>query len=124
MKTFFKWDFYIQITVFIIFIIVATIYSVYDDAGVWFLFYFVVGGVQLISFFIRCIASYKKNWAFIAYGFFILPVWLTLLLAITGINEIGYVFIIPAAAVFYSPFFALFYLFYCYETFDHEEFAF
>jgi len=114
MKTFLKIDYYIQITVFFGYIIFALINSQLQNgfAQVWFYFYYVVGGLQLISYLLRIILGFWKDLFIKIYGIMILPIWLILLLEKFYIN-IDPLFFILFYGLFTSPIMAFFYLFYC-----------
>ena len=88
------------------------------DVGNYFLsFYFVIGGVQLISYLIRLMVKYPKNWMYILYGILIMPIWLILFYE-TQIGEIeGFFFCLLFFSLFYSPFLAVLYVFYNYKTY-------
>lgn len=114
MKTFLKIDNYVQITVFFGYIIFALINSLLHNgfAQVWFKFYFVVGGFQLASYFIKIILGFWKDLFIKIYGIMILPIWLVLLLEKCYIT-IDALFIIPFYGLLTSPVMAFFYLLYC-----------
>jgi len=114
MKTFLKTDYYLQLTVFFGFIIFAMINSLLPNgiAQVWFKFYFVVGGFQLVSYFVKIILGFWKDLFIKIYGIMILPIWIILLLEKSHIS-IDALFIIPFYGLFTSPVMAFFYLFYC-----------
>ncbi|WP_131368669.1 hypothetical protein [Chryseobacterium luteum] len=73
MKTFTKYDFYIQL----LFLAAGVLAAVSE--GILF-FYFIVGIPQLISFIIRVFQKNKKTVGYIIYGIFIIPVWISLLM--------------------------------------------
>lgn len=114
MKTFLKIDYYVQITVFFGYILFALINSQLQNgfAQVWFKFYYVVGGFQLISYLTRIILGFWKDLFIKIYGIMILPIWLVLLLEKCYIT-IDALFIIPFYGLLTSPVLAFFYLFYC-----------
>lgn len=114
MKTFLKIDYYVQITVFFGYIIFALINSLLQNgfAQVWFKFYFVVGGFQLISYLLRIIVGCWTDLFMKVYGIMILPIWLVLLLEKCYIT-IDALFIIPFYGLLTSPVMAFFYLLYC-----------
>lgn len=114
MKTFLKIDHYVQITVFFGYIIFALINSLLHNGfdQVWFKFYFVVGGFQLASYFVKIILGFWKDLFIKIYGLMILPIWLVLLLEKCYIT-IDALFIIPFYGLFTSPVMAFFYLSYC-----------
>ena len=114
MKTFLKIDYYAQITVFFGYIIFALINSLLQNgfAQVWFKFYFVVGGFQLISYLLRIILGCWTDLFMKVYGIMILPIWLVLLLEKCYIT-IDALFIILFYGLLTSPVMAFFYLLYC-----------
>ncbi|WP_299181882.1 hypothetical protein, partial [uncultured Chryseobacterium sp.] len=84
-------------------------------------FYFIVGGIQLISYLLRALMDYPKDWFYKVYGISILSVWTILLLICIGsmkdmeiITE--FCLMILVAALYYSPILALGYIFYLYQT--------
>lgn len=116
MKTFLKIDYYFQLLFFIGYIISGVIYSFMNSEffSSLFLFYFVVGGAQLISYLIRLTLGFWSDLFFKIYGIMILPIWLIFLLYFFGIS-IDFLFFITYLGVIYSPFLAIAYLFYCKE---------
>ena len=116
MKTLLKIDYYVQITVFFGYIIFALINSLLQSgfAQVWFKFYFVVGGFQLASYFVKIILGFWKDLFIKIYGIMILPIWLVLLLEKCYIT-IDALFIIPFYGLLISPVMAFFYQLYCWD---------
>lgn len=122
MKNFAKNDYYIQLCVLIagLFSILIGIILGYGA----FLFYFIVGIPQLISFCIKAFRHTKKSLSYIVYGIFIIPVWVSwmVILGFSNNNDItiffGYILI---AAAFYSPFLAIFYVYDAYELYQSEK---
>jgi hypothetical protein len=114
MKTLLKIDCYVQITVFFGYIIFALINSLLQNgfAQVWFKFYFVVGGFQLASYFVKIVLGFWKDLFIKIYGIMILPIWLVLLLEKCYIT-IDALFIIPFYGLLTSPVMAFFYLLHC-----------
>lgn len=78
----------------------------------WFMFYFFVGGFQLLSYIIRFCLGYWKDLFFKIYGFVILPVWLYLLLSRLNF-PLDLLSFIPLVGLFISPIMSIAYLFYC-----------
>lgn len=109
MKTFAKYDFYIQL----FFLIIGPLGAIVSGSEGWMMFYFIVGIPQLISFIIKIGLKVKISPLFLIYGMTIMPVWISvLLLQIIGIDhkitEIPRYLVIMS--FFYSPFMALFYV--------------
>lgn len=78
------------------------------------LFYYVVGGSQLISFFIRAFLPEKKSVLYIIYGVLILPVWVSLMITFglkvhSGFSEL--MLFILIGALIYSPVMAVLYIY-------------
>ncbi|MDQ0595137.1 hypothetical protein QFZ37_003506 [Chryseobacterium ginsenosidimutans] len=122
MKTFAKNDYYIQFYILIAGL-VSIIIGLELGYGI-FLFYFVVGIPQLISFFIRAFQETKKSLRYIIYGFFIMPVWISWL-AVLGFNNnndvtnfFGYILV---ASVFYSPLLAILYVYDTYRVYKSQK---
>ena len=114
MKIFFKIDFYLQVLIFIG--MVSYLIFEYITANFLknlFYFYYIVGGFQIFSFFIRIFLKYKKSKSYKIYGILLIPVWITLLLSIflqgknidLGIfNQMGVIFYLMLySAFFYAP---------------------
>ncbi|WP_415328078.1 hypothetical protein [Chryseobacterium sp. MMS23-Vi53] len=120
MKTFAKNDFYIQLSLFIIGLITVFLGIVVFENAVVYLFYFIVGIPQLISFIIRAFQEIKKSWLYIVYGIFIIPVWISwlIILAFNNNNEVTNVLI---ASIFYSPFLAIIYVYDTYEFYKSQK---
>lgn len=122
MKTSIKNDFYIQLLFLVIGLILVFLGIVVFENATVFLFYFVVGIPQLISFISRAFQKTKKSWLFIVYGIFIVPVWISwlIILAFNNNNDVtnffGYILI---ASVFYSPVLAILYIIDCYKTYEY-----
>jgi hypothetical protein len=122
MKTFFKYDYYLQITFLIAYSIGFLINWLFNLVTIYLLyFYFIVGGIQLISYLLRALMDYPKDWFYKVYGISILSVWTILLLICIGsmkdmeiITE--FCLMILVAALYYSPILALGYIFYLYQT--------
>lgn len=122
MKIFFKIDFYLQVLIFIG--MVSYLIFEYITANFLknlFYFYYIVGGFQIFSFFIRIFLNYKKSKSYKIYGILLIPVWITLLLSIflqgknvdLGIfNQLGMLFYLMLySAFFYAPILSVIYLF-------------
>ena len=107
MKTFMKYDFYIQLFFFGAAVLTAL------ALGILY-FYFIAGIPQLISFVIRAFQKGKKSIRYIIYGIFIIPVWISLFIVFLFkdnhdiVNFFGYILIL---SLFYSPILSLFYVF-------------
>jgi hypothetical protein len=122
MKTFAKNDFYIQF-----YVLIAGLVSIIIGIGLGygiFLFYFIVGIPQLISFLIKAFQEKEKSLTYIIYGFFIMPVWVSWL-AVLGFNNIndvtnffGYILI---ASVFYSLILAIVYVYDSYKLYKSQK---
>lgn len=117
MKTFLKIDFHLQIIIFFGYLVTAFIkITIKTDLFLpWFMFYFIVGGFQLVSYMIRICIGFWKDLFFKIYGFIILPIWLYLLLSILNF-PLDLLFFIPVVGIFISPIMAIAYLFYCKEN--------
>lgn len=122
MKTFAKNDFYIQLCILIAGLL-SIIIGIILGYGA-FLFYFVVGIPQLISFIIKAFQDTKKSLGYIVYGFFIIPVWIAWLV-ILGFNNnndvtnfFGYILL---ASAFYSPVLAILYAYDSYIFFKSQK---
>ncbi|GAA5083739.1 hypothetical protein GCM10023210_02740 [Chryseobacterium ginsengisoli] len=123
MKTFFKYDFYFQSTIFIAYIIGWLIIKHYDliFENYFLLFYHAIGGAQLLSYLIRLGIKYTKNWMYILYGIFIIPVWLIYFYN-SQIEIVGEVFFyILFYGFIYSPFLAIAYIIYTYITYESQK---
>ncbi|MDQ0064139.1 hypothetical protein [Chryseobacterium lathyri] len=108
MKTFAKYDFYIQLVILVAGIIIESI-GAFGGA-----FYFVVGIPQFVSFLIRAFQPGKKSVLYTIYGILILPVWISLLLVFglkvhPDIAEL--LLIVLVASLFYSPVMAVIYIY-------------
>lgn len=118
MKTFIKYDYYIQVL-----FLIAGINATLVEFQEWNIltFYFVVGIPQLISFLIRLFLKSKKSGRYIVYGIMIIPVWISLLLAVVCKGE-EYVVNLAGPlmiyALFYSPILALVYIYDCYSQYE------
>lgn len=121
MKKFFAIDFWVQL------LVLASISSLvlipkFTQINIRIepvLFYFGVGGMQLISFLIRVFFKYKKNLLYKIYGIVILNIWFSFLglFMFGNINSISSIFLsIAILGYFISPFFAIIYVYYCYST--------
>lgn len=123
MKTFIKYDFYFQSTIFIAYIIGWLIIKHYDliFENYFLLFYHVIGGAQLLSYLIRLRIKYPKNWMYILYGIFIIPVWLIYFYdsQIETVDEVF--FYILFYGFIYSPFLAISYIIYTYITYESQK---
>ena len=116
MKQFLKFDYYLQLIVlvgYIVYIITQLILGS-DSSNTWFLFYFVVGGTQLISYLIRIFLGFWKDLFIKIYGFMIMPIWIFLGLMCLDL-DIDLFFFILIIGLFTSPFLALAYVIYCKE---------
>ena len=122
MKIFFKIDFYLQVLIFIG--MVSYLIFEYITANFLknlFYFYYIVGGFQIFSFFIRIFLKYKKSKSYKIYGILLIPVWITLLLSIflqwknidLGIfNQMGVIFYLMLySAFFYAPILSMIYIY-------------
>ncbi|MFZ4929482.1 hypothetical protein [Chryseobacterium sp. Mn2064] len=109
MKTFVKYDFYIQL--FFLMVWPLTLLLVGGPAIIW--FYFMVGFPQLISFLIKLFLRLKKTLPFYIYGAFIIPAWISLVLIVV-FNIEGACREIPEMilmmAILYSPPLAILYI--------------
>ena len=114
MKTFLKIDYYAQLIVFFGYIIFGILHGliIKDTFLVWFNFYFVVGGFQLVSYSIKILMGFWTDLFIKFYGIMILPIWFILLLEKFHIT-IDILSFIPFYGLLTSPFMAFFYLFYC-----------
>ncbi|SFT34338.1 hypothetical protein SAMN05421857_0210 [Chryseobacterium formosense] len=116
MKTFLKIDYYLQLTVFFGYLVIGILYQLIENNlfSVWFNFYFVVGGVQLVSYLLKVMIRFCTDLFIKIYGILILPIWIYLLL-----NKINFPLdlfsFIPVTGIFLSPIMAVAYLFYCRE---------
>lgn len=114
MKTFFKYDFYFQLLMLIAYLlgwIFIKLFNI-DWENYFLLFYYAVGGAQLISYLLRLMMKYHKNWMYIIYGILIIPVWLILFYEIQIEKVGGFYFYILFFSLAYSPVLALVYIFY------------
>lgn len=114
MKTFLKTDYYLQIAVFFGYIIIGFLYGLIKDDlfSVWFIFYFVVGGFQLVSYIIKIFMGFWTDLFMKIYGVMILPIWIFFLLNELNVH-IDVLSFIPIYGLFISPFLAVAYLLYC-----------
>lgn len=118
MKNFFKYDFYFQITIFVVISTAVLIDLFVGNEKLIFLFYFGIGISQTISYLIRHSYDYKKSLIFKIYGYLILPIFPSLIfIMICGnINILAGIFIIiPILSCFYSPVLAIAFLIDCYQ---------
>lgn len=114
MKTFTKYDYYIQL----FFIIVGPQAFIFGGLSGFVLFYFIVGIPQLIGFLIKLFLGTKKSVLYVAYGIVIVPIWIivTVLLIEKNINDFfGYVLMI---SLLYSPVMAAAYVYDCYKMYE------
>ncbi|WNI38234.1 hypothetical protein [Chryseobacterium sp. SG20098] len=114
MKTFAKYDYYIQL----FFTIIGPQAFIFGGLSGFVLFYFIVGIPQLVSFLIKLFFKTKKSALYIAYGIVIVPVWIivTILFTEKHINDFfGYVLMV---ALLYSPVMAAAYVYDCYTTYE------
>ncbi|MDW9382427.1 hypothetical protein [Chryseobacterium sp. JV558] len=114
MKTFAKYDYYIQL----FFIIIGPMTFIFGGLSGLILFYFIVGIPQLISFLIKLFLGTKKSLLYIAYSIVIIPVWIivTMLYMEKHINDFfGYILM---ASLLYSPVMAAAYVYDCYNTYE------
>lgn len=116
MKTFLKYDFYLQAAVLVLYILgFLFIQPLEIRQDKYFMsFYFKIGGIQLLSFLIRLMLNYPKNWLYKIYGIFILPVWLVLLLFPTG-RIPDFCLMILILSLYYSPVGVLAYIYHTYQ---------
>ncbi len=114
MKTFLKIDYYLQLAVFFGYITIGFVYGLIKDDlfAVWFIFYFVVGGFQLVSYLIKILIGFWTDLFIKIYGVLILPIWIVLLLDRLSFPTDIFAFI-PVYGLFTSPFLAIAYLLYC-----------
>jgi len=114
MKTFLKIDYYLQMAVFFGYIIIGLLYGIIknDLFPVWFIFYFAVGGFQLVSYLIKIFMGFWTDLFMIMYGVMILPIWIFFLLNEFNIHINVFSFI-PGYGILASPFLAVAYIFYC-----------
>jgi hypothetical protein len=120
MKTFAKYDFYIQLLILIIGIISIFIMDNSSIGGLS--FHFIVGISQLISYIIKLFFKEEKSILFIIYGIFILPIWISLLLLILFKSQAYNLLItIPFLGLFYSPVLALVYIFDTYKFYQYQK---
>jgi hypothetical protein len=116
MKTFAKYDYYIQF----FFLVIGPQFFIIGGLSGWILFYFIVGIPQLISFLIKIFLKTQKTPMYFIYGLFILPVWISILLKRTvelGIYESNILENIILLAFFYSPFLAALYVYENYKVY-------
>lgn len=121
MKTFLKIDYYLQLTVFLAYIVFGITYGFFNDKLfiIWIAFYFVVGGFQLVSYIIRIFTGSRNDLFIRFYGFMIVPIWIVLLFDRLGIT-IDRLSFIPAYGLLTSPFLSITYLLYCREKFKYH----
>lgn len=121
MKTFLKIDYYLQMIVFFGYIILGFFYGrIKDDFfTVLFIFYFAVGGFQLISYLIKILMGFWTDLFIKIYGIMILPIWIFFLLNEFDI-KIEALSFIPVYGLFVSPFLAIAYLIYCRDKFTNS----
>ncbi|MEJ5049665.1 hypothetical protein WH221_07480 [Chryseobacterium culicis] len=118
MKTFVKYDYFIQLVTLIVCIVGAVME--YKDWK-FIEFYFAVGGVQLVSYLIRLFLQLKQSSDFRVYGLTIMPVWICLLLVDQKIyNEftMALMGIFLLISLFYTPMMAILYVYDCYNTYE------
>lgn len=133
MKKFFVIDFWMQlvlITSFFSFILIDYIVNRKIESFFYY-FHFIIGGFQLLSFLIRVYFKYKKSIIFKIYGIFIIPIWIILFFAVVlqgasidlgELNQIAGVFLFYLyLSLFFSPFFAIIYVYYCYSTYKNPQ---
>ncbi|ALR30761.1 hypothetical protein ATE47_09575 [Chryseobacterium sp. IHB B 17019] len=119
MENFAKNDFYFQVTIFVIIsMIVLIAFIVGNEKMIW-LFYFGVGVSQSVSYLIRCSYEYKKSLLFKIYGFFIIPIYLSLIgmIIFAEMQFMSFLIVIPMLALYYSPFMALIFVYDNYKTY-------
>ncbi|ASK29911.1 hypothetical protein CEY12_07245 [Chryseobacterium sp. T16E-39] len=124
MKTFFTYDFYIQLIIFTVISGIVLIGLIHDNEKIIYLFYFGIGILQSVSYLIRCSYKYEKSLLFKIYGYVIMPIFPSLLgLAIFGnTNFIAFIFIvIPVLSFFYSPIMAILYVRDTYLVFKNKD---
>jgi len=124
MKTFAKNDYYIQLSFLLIGLILTLLDITIFKKGLVFLFYFIVGIPQLISFVIRAFQETKKSLRYVVYGVFIIPVWISwlIILGFNTNNDITNFFgVILIASVFYSPVLAIVYVYDIYKLYTFEK---
>lgn len=123
MKTFAKYDFYVQLLILITGII--SIFTMDNSFIEGVSFYFIVGIPQMISYIIKALFLKEKSVLFIIYGIFIIPIWISLLLLILfqsqGIKAYELFIIIPFFGLFYSPVLALVYIFDSYKLYQYQK---
>lgn len=96
-----------------------------------FYFYYIVGGFQILSFFIRAFLNYKKSKSYKFYGILLIPIWITFILSMflqgknidLGIfNQLGIIFYLMLySAFFYAPILSLIYIFDIKKTLEKYE---
>ncbi|KFF19130.1 hypothetical protein [Chryseobacterium sp. JM1] len=115
MRTFVIIDFYIQLIMLMIGMVLAG-FGGYN----FLLFYYVTGGAQLISFLIRLFLPIKKSVFYIIYGILIIPVWTSVLLKYTSGADYDVSQILMSvlfASLFYSPVMAMIYIYDYYNVY-------
>ncbi|SHG52778.1 hypothetical protein SAMN05421866_0726 [Chryseobacterium oranimense] len=120
MKTFAKYDFYIQLLILIIGII--SIFTMDNSFIGGLSFHFIVGISQLISYIIKLFFKEEKSILFIIYGVFIMPIWISLLLLVIFKSQAyNLLLVIPFFGVYYSPILALVYIFDAYKFYQYQK---
>lgn len=119
MKTLATIDFYIQLAMLVLGVFMAGFggYAV-------FLFYYVTGGAQLISFLIRLFLPIKKSVLYIIYGILIMPVWASILLIyVSDADHDISQFCGPVlfASLFYSPLMAVMFIYDYYRVYESYQ---
>ncbi|UKB81114.1 hypothetical protein [Chryseobacterium sp. MEBOG07] len=114
MKTFTKYDYYIQL----FFIIIGPQAFIIGGLSGFILFYFIVGIPQLISFLIKLFLGTKKSVSYIMYGIVIVPVWIIVMILFTEKNLNDFFGYALMAALLYSPVMAVVYVYDCYNTYE------
>ncbi|PXW16295.1 MULTISPECIES: hypothetical protein [Chryseobacterium] len=118
MKTFLKYDYFIQLIILIVCIVGAVMH--YKDWK-FIEFYYGVGGAQLISYLIRLFFKLKQTSEFRVYGLTIMPVWICLLLVDQKIyNEftMALIGIFLLLSLLYTPIMAILYVYDCYNSYE------
>lgn len=122
MKTFLKIDYYLQTGIFlgmISYLIFEFINT--DFVRKLFYFYYIVGGLQFLSFIVRHFLNYNKSKFYKIYGLLLIPVWIIFLIStlLQGknidlgiLNQVGVIFyLILYSAFFYAPILSVIFIF-------------
>ncbi|KFC20709.1 hypothetical protein IO90_16360 [Chryseobacterium sp. FH1] len=103
-------------------------YITTDFVNQIFYFYYIVGGFQIFSFFIRIFLNYKKSKSYKIYGFLLIPVWINFLLTIflqgknIVLNQLGVIFYLMLyIAFFYAPILSVIYIYDIKQNIENYE---